>query len=584
MTSAPTATGPQADQAHSRQELPAGNIAQPSLSSSRAWIAAGLFLLVLGIYALSGPGRIDIVDGEIRFDVAFNWLIYGHPIVADTWIGPFMSEPGRNGQRYSYYGAPASLFSIPLVWLGLHTGPPPGIQSSQFAFSLTSAVLGAGIGPILFLFYLELGLTTRRALAWALVSSFATYIWPISTSTFDNAQHAFFTLAAVYFGFLAARRKSAALALVGGAMAGILVLYQTYFLLIVPALALSTLPWNGEVPAGPASGRGSALRRFASGLKRTALSLVSRFSAALKGDDEARSACVRYGLFLAAVAVGVFLSLVYNHTRFGSWFENGQFRNAGQKEHPLWGNPLTGLLVLLVSPGKSIFLYSPVLVLGVAGIARLWRRTQEVVAAIAVSSLLLVLFISCIAFVGGDWCWGPRYLSPLLPLWALTFPFATGLKLRRQVVIALIALGFVVQGLALSVENQRFFFSRALDDFFWAEDPWYYFKDSALFARPAETLSLFDGVPASAHMFNSVPIPEWTTYSLLGTPPNVPRRLSPQWMRNFKIFYLPRPWPLWMASLSPAQRPIYMGMWLVVLLSVTGVGAGLIYLKLPTTE
>jgi hypothetical protein len=582
MASPPIAKGPQADVRVFPERLPTSGIFCPT--SLKAWITAGIFLLVLGIYLLSGPGRIDIVDGEIRFDVALNWLVYRRPIVTDTWIGPAMSEPGREGLRYSYYGAPASAFSIPLIWLGLKTGPPPRIPSSQFFFSLTSAIIGAGVAPILFLFYLELGLTIRRALAWSMVSSFATYIWPISTSTFDNAQHAFFALAAVYFGFVAARRKSLAFALAGGAMAGTLILYQTYFLLIVPALALSTLEWRTDAASSLPIVPEMLVGRLQSHFKRTYRTVLSFSRAAWEGPGDARSSCLRYGLFLTSVVAATLVSFFYNHARFGSWLETGQLRNAMQTKHPLWGNPLIGFLTLLISPGKSIFLYSPVLILGGLGISRLWRGKPGLVTAIATSSVLLVLFLSCMAFAGGDWCWGPRYLTPLLPLWALAFPFVPPMKRRRELVLALVVLGFCVQGLALSVENQRFFFSRGLDDFFWAEDPWCYFKDSALFARPGEALSLFDGAPASAHVFNTIPIPQWTTYSILGTPPNVPRKLAPIWMRNFQIFFLPRPWPLWMLSLPPILRPIYMWIWLTLFLGITALGAGLIYLKLPARE
>jgi hypothetical protein len=400
---------------------------------------------------------------------------------------------GRDGLPYSYYGAPASVFAMPLVWLGLSANPS-NIQPSQFLFSLTSSIFGAGIAPILFLFYLELGLTTRKALAWTMVSSFATYVWPISNSTFDNAQHAFFAIAAVYLGVLSARCKSAKIAALGGLMAGVLVLYQEYFLLIIPALALSTLEWNSMddsyLPAPPTK-PGSAIGRVTSAFKQTFQSVLTLVRAACDGPGEARSSCIRYCLFVVAVSVGVVLSLAYNDLRFGSWFDNGKVRMAAQSKVPFFGNPLAGFLTLLVSPGKSVFLYSPPLFLAVMGVRQLWRRRPELVVAIGASSLLLVLFISCISFAGGDWCWGPRYLTPLLPLWALFLPFTVGVNVRRDLAVAVIAVGFLVQILALSVENQRFFFESRLDDYFWAEDSWAYFKHSALFARPGEVRTRF---------------------------------------------------------------------------------------------
>ncbi len=208
-------------------------------------MTSGIFLLLLALYVLTGPGCIDMIDGQARFDVAYNWLVIGRPSMRDVWIGGYMGVPGRDGFLYSYYGAPASVFAMPLIWLGLLTSAP-AIQPRQFLFSLTSSVFGAGIAGILFLFYLELGVAVRRVLLWTMVSSFATLVWPMSTTTFDNGQHAFFALAAVYLGFLSARRRSVAYASSGGLMAGVLVLYQEYFLLIVPWLALSTLQWQPE--------------------------------------------------------------------------------------------------------------------------------------------------------------------------------------------------------------------------------------------------------------------------------------------------------------------------------------------------
>jgi len=244
---------------------------------------------------------------------------------------------------------------------------------------------------------------------------------------------------------------------------------------------------------------------------------------------------------------------------------------------PLFGNPLAGLGTLLVSPGKSVFLYSPPAVLAIIGMRYLRRNSPPIAFAAIGAAFILVGFISCIAFAGGDWCWGPRYLVPLLPLWALAFPFLfrAGV-IRRDVILAIVGLGLVVQVLAISAENQKFFFERGLKDLFWAEDPWFYFKHSALLARINETLALNEPLPSTASVFNSIPVPQWTTYCILGPPPNVPRSLAPAWMRNYQIYYLPRPWPLWMARLRPAMRPINMTAWIGSLVTMLFVGSGLI--------
>lgn len=546
---------------------------------AKGWVATGVFLVVLATYVLSSPGRIDIVDGQARYDVAYEWLLEGRPLLRDPWIGQHMGVRGRRGFTYSFYGAPASLLSMPLVWLGMLSDVPPG-EPSRFLFSLTSPILGALVAVVLFLFYIELGLGARQALIWTLVSAFTTLVWPVAESTFDNAQHVFFAISGVYLGYLSAQRKSRLLAAAGGMVAGVLILYHEYFILVAPMLAISTLNCgSGEEPSRQALGRMPESRSFCAKLLSDVCSdghaLYATARSAICGPGKARQSSVRFLLFLVGIATGVILSLVYNDVRFGSYFHTGKLPRESHRYPPFFGNPLNGFLTLLFSPGKSVFLYSPPLILAFWGMRRLRRRAPQLTWAIVGVSTILLLFISCIAFKGGDWCWGPRYLVVVLPLWALAFPFVSlNSKARWNLAVAILGLGFVVQGLALSMENQRFFFERGLNDFFWAEDPWFYFKHSALFARFGEVISLKNGVPPTAQSFNMIPIPGCSTYAILGPPPKTPRRL---WMRQFKIFYLPRPWPIWMWWVKPDLRPINLEAWLGGLVGVILLGAALIF-------
>lgn len=540
------------------------------------WIAIGLFLLVLGCYVLTSPGRIDLIDGQVRFDVAYNWLTQGRPVVRDPWVGSIKGVAGLGGAVYSNYGAPASVLSMPLVWLGLHRAHSD-IQTTQFLFSLTSPLVGALIAPVLFLIYLELGVAKRSALFWTGVSMFATMIWPSSCTTLDNAQNAFFAVAAVYFALLSARRGTAAYASIGGLAAGVLLLYQEYFVLIIPAMALATLgkrendaperfPLEPRETTRPTKSAGTQLPR----------KVAEFIQEAWREPGDARTSCLRYCWFMAGAGVGLILSLAYNEMRFGSLLHSGKVQAAVQS-YPLFGNPLAGFLTVLISPGKSVFLYSPPLVLGILGLRGLFRCAPLLAAAIVTASVTLVLFISCISFAGGDWCWGPRYLTPLLPLLAIAFPFATEHLGKRQLIPVLVGLGLIVQVLALSADNQRFFFQRALPDYFWADDSWFYFKHSALYARVGEAISLPQGPPPMAYYFNSTPVTEWATYASLGPAPGIPRNLSPIWMQRFKIFFLPRPWPLWMLSLPASARPVDIAAWLAGLAGLIGAGAGLVY-------
>jgi hypothetical protein len=502
------------------------------------WIvAAGILLVVSVAYALSGPGRIDMIDGQFRYEVAVNIMNDGHPVIRDPALR-WGSLTGRHGLRYSYYNASGSVAGLPLVWLGRVTNHSD--ETQRFLFSFTSAIAGGLLASALYLFYRALDVEERRALGWTAVSAFGTLLWPLATSTFDQAQHAVLVLLAIQLGRASARRGSIWLAVTAGLPVALLLNYQETYLLLAPALALSTMNWS---------------------------------TASWTDQDSYRRCCG----FLSASGIGILGWLAYNAARFGKpvFFLDKLSKEGHPAAAALLGNPVVGLLGLTVSPGKSVLLYSPPLLLGLLGMRQLWRRDPVLGLTLMMVSIIHLLFVSSLRFFGSDWAWGPRYLVVLLPLWALAFPFVDTATIRRSVVVAVVSLGILVQVMAVTVDHQRFFFERALPDHFWAEDQWFYFRESALLARSGEiAVSLRDGVPQTAKWFAPHPYPDALTYSIFG---NTRRELAPVWMRQFQVFYLPRPWPLWMRTIPPDRRPVRLGPVVLGLLAVALLGAGLIH-------
>src|SRR5690349_7728948 len=72
--------------------------AAPRPLRARAWAVAltGQFLLVFGVVALTGPGRIDIVDGQTRYAVACSLVEHGDSVIRDPDVW-FRVHEGRNG-------------------------------------------------------------------------------------------------------------------------------------------------------------------------------------------------------------------------------------------------------------------------------------------------------------------------------------------------------------------------------------------------------------------------------------------------------------------------------------------------------
>jgi hypothetical protein len=173
------------------------------------------------------------------------------------------------------------------------------------------------------------------------------------------------------------------------------------------------------------------------------------------------------GRLFGWVAVGaapfVLLVLVYNYVRWGSWLEAGYALQPtpGRLQVPVFGERIPiGLWGMFFSPGKSLFLYSPPLLVGLLGLPRLYRRAPEVLAALGLTALPIVLVYSRFLFWAGDYAWGPRYLVFLAPLLmvpaavvlddVLTATRGWGRRLQLAGLALVAALGIGVQVLGVS--------------------------------------------------------------------------------------------------------------------------------------
>ncbi|MCX6031088.1 MAG: hypothetical protein NT169_17545 [Chloroflexi bacterium] len=110
------------------------------------------------------------------------------------------------------------------------------------------------------------------------------------------------------------------------------------------------------------------------------------------------------------VVLGGATLAVYNLARFGSPFDFGYAAEG------FGSSVLLGLYGVLFSPGRSLFLYSPVLLLALPG-AVLWRRKDRRVPALCLLTIgAYVLAIATWHSWDGGWTWGSRLLTPVLPL------------------------------------------------------------------------------------------------------------------------------------------------------------------------
>jgi len=249
-----------------------------------------------------------------------------------------------------------------------------------------------------------------------------------TASLFSAGILAFATPLAVYSGWLFSEPMAAAL--IVGAAAVLFVRPQ--------ATNISTLQVVGV----------GALLGAAIWVRPTHVIIVPVFLVALLLRDGKQGWSHAFAL-TGVAAAAIALLLWRNAYLHGSLFDFGYPAAAeGGKALNTFETPLmTGLLGFLASPGKSVFLFSPPILLALLGLPRLWLRDRGLAVVAAASPLVYLLFFATYTQWEGGYCYGPRYLIPALALLGLGIGPALETSSRnvRLLAIATFIAGFLVQ-------------------------------------------------------------------------------------------------------------------------------------------
>jgi hypothetical protein len=399
-----------------------------TLQRSRGALAVALFLFLLSVYLLTYSPRFHSSDGLAVFSTAESLVRRGEWDADQIrWMGLGQGILGVDGHLYTRKGVGQTLLALPLVWLGMLV---PGWGAATTALLFNSLVTAA-TAVLLFYYLGALGYERGVALAAGLIFGLATLAWPYAKTFFSDPLAALCLLAAAIA--LLRLHQSERIAYAFGA--GL-------------ALALSVAARYANAALIPLFGL--ALLAYQLSNSRTPVSSLRSLSAVIKSQNW--RAWLAFAAPLAMAAIGL---VVYNLVRFGDPFNTGYL-----PEESFSGVWWQGIAGLLVSPGRGLFLYAPVLLIALPAAPAFFRRHRlEATLAAAVILGHLLLYGKWFMWHGG-YAWGPRFMVATLPFFVLAvapaMEWATISARRWRGFLVLAGLSGLIQVLGLSVHFELF--------------------------------------------------------------------------------------------------------------------------------
>lgn len=406
-----------------------------------------LFLCFQALYALTASGNVFRVPDE--FEVYFQvehlvdagdlsvpqTLILRQPVIVNGQVVGqtplFFGKKGRDGKPYAPYGPLAAVLALPhhlagraiATLVGVPRVPVPAPEAVPWTMlvgAITSLAPSTAAALAIAGFYRAaraLGADARRALTLSVLLGAATVLWEYGTVFYAEA----FVAAALIWSaawLLAARatpRHATPLVVAAATLLAVAILSKPTAVVFTPAFVVGVLA-------------------------QPALSWRVR---------------LRVGAVLAAgIGVAMLCHAWWNVSRFGSPFDLGYdwsetiprppFRPFAIEDLP------RGLAILLFSPGKSLFVWVPPLILALTRARSLARADRGLAAALLAGLTTALVFYGSYLFPEGGYAYGPRHLVPLVPLLMLAAAHPATRPLSRRAVLACGAPGAVLALLAVS--------------------------------------------------------------------------------------------------------------------------------------
>lgn len=339
------------------------------------------------------------MDGNTTSDGYFYFLC-AQSIVSDHDFSIEPESPYGNpiddrapqridGKKYLYNHFGWAILLLPLTALGTFLADFFSYKTvSMFIASTTNCFITALTVVVLYLFSRKLKYSPRLSTALSLIYGLSTMAFSYATNSFCEPANTLMILLSLFWLYSFCQNRSYPLLVLSGLAMGYACFIRIWDLFLMPGLFLYMAVYHLKEEG--------SFKPF---------KLLSIFV-----------------LFFLPVLFMILLNESYFYTTSGSSYFWGEGSRNMRGENALnWFKPAsilpTGLYGLLLSTGKGILFYNPVMVLSFLNFKNFYlkHRLEAVVFAYIFAAHLI--FIGSLAqnVWSGDLAWGPRYLLPVIP-------------------------------------------------------------------------------------------------------------------------------------------------------------------------
>ncbi len=358
-----------------------------------------LFLTCFLLYWCSSPGILP-PSAQIHWSLAKQWITPPPPALPTEPAGREHAIPlpdtgsSRKGPALSLCLTPFAAAARLLAFSDWYSPQAADLTGQFLAATLLFPALGALTVFLLYRLVVALGYHIRTAILMAIILAAGTFHWKHTLYMQEESLLVLFLTAAALLLILNEKTHSFLPAFFLSAVLGIcLHIDMISLIMILPIILVAAgreIVWAKEIHP---------------------LWRISKWLLAL------------------LLGLAPFLALMgwYNFVRFGNCLETGYGLSASQMAAPSAGSSFfPALAALFFSPGKSLFLYNPILIAVPFCFFGFVRKHTVLFLALFLAVIANLVYYSMQPNWAGDPAWGARHQAALLPF--LVLPLVVGLE------------------------------------------------------------------------------------------------------------------------------------------------------------